>query len=590
MKKILLTTLSMNLLATTLFATSVRDVVVRTLDSNSDILSEKFNKEAYKKYVDEEKGDYYPTLDLDSYLEKSTTRYNRDDEPNDPSTASKDGWNSALKLEQVLYDGGTTPSEVEGFRHRYNSNKFRSDRRVSEITRTSIDSYINLVKYQELMNSSENNIKVHDSYLIIAQDKEKISGEILESYQVNSKKHSVTDTFLSQKLEKTAAYNKFVEFTNQEITGNICRPIINENLIPKTMQIAIEEAVQNNTKILEAIEDIKEQRENIVQANAANLPSLKFQWQKSWDDDLSEEENGREDIDRLRLILSWNLYEGGKTKISKDREKLFLFEKQKILDNVTNEVIQEVKTSYTNYFDLKIKIENMKKFVDDNKNIKDVYLKQLEDGTRTFIDILNAEAEYFRSDIDRIEQEFELYSIYYDLLSHRNILIDSILMSNNQVCKKFIPHEYKGIKDNTKAIGNTPVDIDVLKELGEDIDDTDLKINNLINGIDVEDKNKKEDKKIEEEVLPSGKYTIHLSTLDENDDYLRFISKHNLDSDKVYKYNLNNNIKVIYGSYNTLEEASTVINKLDEELIDEGVYVDSLEKHRKILEKLKTIN
>lgn len=586
MKKFLLGTISINLIASSLFATSLRDVVVKTLDTNSDILSEKFNKEAFRKYIDEEKGDYYPTLDVDSYLEKSTTVKNRDDQPTDPSKASKDGWNSALRLEQVLYDGGRTPSQVEEFKHKFYSNKYRSDRRVEEIIRSSTDSYLDLVKYQELMGISEKNIEVHDSYLLTAQEKEKLSGEILESYQVNSKKHLSIDKYLDQKLQKTRSYNKFVEVTNQEIVGDICRPVINESYIPKTIEIAVEESVQKSSKILEVIEQIKEQRENIIQANSANLPNLRFQWQKSWDDDLAEPENGRQDIDRLRLIVSWNLYEGGKTTIAKDREILFLKEQQKRLDSVINQVKQEAKSSYLNYFDTKAKIENIKKFSNDNKNIKNIYLKQLEDGTRTFIDILNAEAEYFKSELDRIDQEFQLYGHYYDLLTHRDMLSDAILSSNNQVCGKFVPVEYDNKMKKNKTKKETKIDSGVMKELGESTKQTDLEINQLIN-VTPKEEPKKE---VAPEILPSGNYTINIATLNENDDFLTFVEQFNLDKTKVYKYNLNNNIKVLYGNFDSLKDASSVINTLEQKIIDKGVFVESLEKHRKVLEKLKTIN
>lgn len=436
MKKIVLSSILIGLI-TYCQATTLKEVVEKTLDNNADILSEKFNKEAFKKYYDEEKGDYYPTLDFTGYAEDSRTRSDRDNVPTDPSTASKDGTNITLQLEQVLYDGGRTPSEVEEYRHRYNANKFRSDRRVEEIVRESIDSYMSLVKSQELIDISKNSINLHDDYLKIAKEKEEISGEILESHQVNSKKHYVTDRLHEQNITKTQANTNFEKLTSQKIKGNICKPNIDEKLIPNTIEKAVEDAVRNNPKILEAMEKVKEQRENLVQADAAFLPTLKFQWQTSWDNDLAYPENGRQDISRLRLIVDWNIFEGGKNLIAREREKLFLQEQQKILDNTTKEVIQEITSSYQNYFENKAKLENIKKYVNENKNIKDVYVKQLEDGTRTFIDILNAESEYFRSQLDAVDQEFEVYNLYFDLLMQRNILTDSILMSPKQECSEF---------------------------------------------------------------------------------------------------------------------------------------------------------
>lgn len=615
----------LSLIATSyLNATTLKETVLNVLDSNADILSEKFNKEAYKKYIDEEKADYLPTLDLDAFVEDSKTTLNRDNQVNDPTTAKKDGWNAVLRFEQVLYDGGRTPSEVEEFRHSYIANKYRSDRRVEEIVRSAVDNYLDLVKYQELIDISTHSVKVHSDYLVIAQEKEEISGEVLESYQVNSKKHFVIDRLLEQKIDNTNALNTYEQLTSQELTGNICRPIINESLIPKTLEKTIEETIRTNTKILEAISKVKEQRENYIQSNATNLPSLRFQWQMTWDDDISEAENGREDINRVRLILAWNLYEGGKTKIAKQKEELFLKEQQKVLDNTIKEVISEVKTSYINYYNKKAKVENIKKYVQDNKNIIDVYLKQLEDGTRTFIDILNAESEHFRSQIDAIEEEYELFAIYYDLLMQRNILAYSIVNSQNQTCSTFesISKKAKKIKDKQKN-KDEKLDSDLLDLLDNGLSEEeplknvdskensanlDEEINNLIfeqapsayvenpvqstdlqldESLEIEKKN---NELIENSPIPQGNYTISITTLKNDEDIQTFMNKMNLDEKKIVLYNTNSGTKVLYGSYDSSNEALGDMSKFSLELLNKNVYIDKLEKHRIIFKKYKTVN
>lgn len=618
MKKIVLSSILIGLI-TYCQATSLKEVVEKTLDNNADILSEKFNKEAFKKYYDEEKGDYYPTLDLTGYAEDSKTRSDRDIPPAgtiDPSTASKDGTNVSLQLEQVLYDGGRTPSEVEEFRHRYNANKFRSDRRVEEIVRESIDSYMSLVKSQELIDISKNSINLHDDYLKIAKEKEEISGEILESHQVNSKKHYVKDRLHEQNIARTQANTNFEKLTSQKIKGNICKPIINEKLIPNSLQKAIEDAVRSNSKILEAMEKIKEQRENLVQADAAFLPTLRFQWQTSWDNDLAYPENGKQDISRLRLIVDWNIFEGGKNMIAREREKLFLQEQQKILDNTTQEVIQEITSSYQNYFENKAKLENIKKYVDENRNIKDVYVKQLEDGTRTFIDILNAESEYFKSQLDAIDQEFEVYKLYFDLLMQRNMLTDSILMSQKQECSEFKSiTPAKNINKQKKE--KQAIDAGVLSVLGEGTPapqgnnsskptNIDSQINDILNdkyvpqpeqngnilnesnNTNIPNTPKQEDKLLSK--LPKGNYTIQIAELGKDEDISRFIEKMKLDKEQIYTYNKAKTVQILYGSFDSMEDATNTINNLSQKVIENGAYINSVKKHTNILQKFKTLN
>ena len=100
-------------------ATSLRNSVEDTLNSNPSIIAEHLNRDAYKLYVQQEEADYLPTLNLDAYFEQSRTENTPDDGVNE-GWSTTDGWNSILKLEQVLYDGGLTPSQVLEFKYKYN--------------------------------------------------------------------------------------------------------------------------------------------------------------------------------------------------------------------------------------------------------------------------------------------------------------------------------------------------------------------------------------------------------------------------------------------------------------------------------------
>lgn len=593
MNKYIMSIAASAILTSSLYATSLKDVVEQTMTTNPDVLSEKFNKDAYKKYVDEEKGDYYPTIDISGYLENSKTRSERDNDPNDPTTDKKNGYNTTLSIEQIIYDGGRTPSEVEEYRHKYYGNKYRSTQRVEEIVRGAIDSYMDLVMYQELINLSENNLKLHDDYLVIAREKESISGEIIESYEVNSKKHYITDRYLEQRQLQDEAENKYNRYTQTPTDGKVCRPDIDESLIPDSVEKMINIANIKNYQILEQIEAIKEQRENIEQAKANSLPTLRFQWQSVWDNDLEYEENGRQDIHRVRLLLDWNLFEGGKTYHATQRERLFLQEQQKVLDNLVNQVDEEITTAYNAYFIAKQRVENLRKYVVDNTNIRDVYLKQLQDGTRTFIDILDAESDLYNSQVSKIQQEMNLYSKYFDLLEKSGILTEAIIRSQNQICQAYIPKKYVNpMKQNKANVAEDKLDSDVIKELGvEPTKNLDEQINKLINTNSVPSEEKIE-KKPTSMLLPNGKYTINLATLDnKKNDIDSFKQKYHLAKDKsVYTYNTNQGTRILYGSYDSLDKANSAIENLGKKGINLNAYVDFMDKHKKLLEQFKSIN
>ncbi len=54
-------------------AASLKDSVEKVLSSNPEVIAEKKNKNAFKKYTDERESKYLPRLDIDGRLEKSNS-------------------------------------------------------------------------------------------------------------------------------------------------------------------------------------------------------------------------------------------------------------------------------------------------------------------------------------------------------------------------------------------------------------------------------------------------------------------------------------------------------------------------------------
>ncbi len=621
------------LMVVSLQATSLRDSIEDTLNNNPSVIASYINRDAYLKYVEQERGDYLPTLDLDAFAEKSKTHNQPDEEPPTRGWSDKDGWNVTLKFAYVLYDGGLTPAQVGEYQHRYNANKFKSIYDVEGTIFDTITTYLDLVEAQELLALAQDNIQVHEKYLDVAKEKEEISGEVLETYQVNSKYHSVLDRYLEQERDQYSAKSLYKKLSGKKLNGEICRPVIDDSYIPKSAKEAVEIGLRRSFKVNEQIETIKEQREKIAEERAGFLPTIKFEIQGQWDDDLELPENGREDIYRGRVYLNWNLFNGGKTIAATEKEKLFLKEEQKKLDDITAEVVDEINVAYYAYFNAKKRVDNLIKYVDDNYNILMVYKKQLADGTRTFIDILNAESELYRSDIDKINQDRDLMEAYYDLLNKMSMLSDVILRQPKQVCPKYVFTARK--RDFVDANSDTSVSDD-LKELF--LDENPIE---TIQGIDVDNRldkiyNQGVEKSVDSQLetkpvlkneqntdvttgdatvleptttkvqknieapqnVPlqsttnaSKKYVLNITTLNSTEEVQKFIAKHGLeDKASHYKFSTNGEkIKVIYGGFETFQEAKDALFLIPKE-IQNTVYIDNMQKHIDLKEKYKEFN
>lgn len=425
------------LVVSNLQATSLKDAVEDTLNNNPSIEVSNINTEAFLKYVEQEEGDYLPTIDLDGYLEKSKTYNDPDNSLVTKGWSDKKGANLALQLSYILYDGGLSSAQVGESQHKYNANKFKNINDTENTILETINVYIDLVELQDFLALTQDNINIHEKYLNVAKEKEEVSGEVLETYQVLSKYHTILDKYLVESKEQHRAKHLYKELVGKELSGNICRPAVNEEYIPSNVKEAVEIGLQRSFRINEQLETIKAQRKKIAIEQAGYLPTIKFELQGQWDKDLELANNGKQDIYRGRIYLNWNLFDGGKTLSTTGREKLFLKEEQKKLDAITTKIVEEINIAYYRYFNTKTRIENLSKQVKANYNILKVYHNLLQDGTKQFIDILNAESELYRSDIDLVEQEQELYRAYYDLLNKLSMLSDVVINEPSQVCEKY---------------------------------------------------------------------------------------------------------------------------------------------------------
>ncbi len=418
--------LSMSLVAQSA-AQTLQFVAKETLINNPEIQALRKNTKANRQYVDEEQGKYLPTLSLDTYFEEKKTL-------REGTTTRQDGVNTQLKLEQTLFDGGLTSARVSEADHNYQSNRIKNVEKIETILQETIDAYLNVVKNEELTLLSKNNLAIHEDYLITAQQSEDVSGDSLDRMQVESKLFSAKAKYVKLQDDSNKAKANLVKYYGKPLDGLICRPNVNNGAVGSDLDRLIADAVAVNYTILESLEGIKAQRSVLSQEQSRFFPTIKARLLREIDDGVDQKDVKKTE-DTVRLSLSYNIFNGFQDRAIYERERLFLQESQKKLDNVVDTVKEEVKINFSKFKTSKERINFLKEYLAKNKNILQVYLEQFEGGTRSFIDILNHEAEIFRAKTELVEEEFTYYSSYYALLALQSRLSETVLSSKNQICK-----------------------------------------------------------------------------------------------------------------------------------------------------------
>lgn len=591
------------LASTSLHALSLKESVQRVLEKNPEVIAEKKNKDAFKYYIDEREGNFYPRIDIDGRIEQSNSdkQYDKTSANNDGSD-QEDGYNFGIALNQILYDGDLTPSQVREAKHNDLANKYRTNRNIENVIFETINAYTGLVQYRELLGLTQVMISTNEENLSIAKEKEAISGEILETYQVESKLSFVKEKYLEERDIKSSRNSTFKRYVGLESDGKECRPTLEEKNIPLTLQETVRRAVLNNYEILEQIERVKAQREKIAQADAAFLPTLNLELKAITDNDLSLNEEGVENQAFGRVTLAWNLYNGDGDHAVSKQEDMFLAEQKERLDSITKKIVEEVKVTYQRFKKNKERIEILKKYVYANENIVEVYKSEFQSGTRTFVDILDAQTVLYEAEKSLVNREFELYSNYYTLLNSLSTLTKTVLESDVKECinteietkkvKKEMPQEDKEVSAELSALLGDDVSTEVKEEVEEaelkeslEEETNDVESNNLLEDSSMETSNSEEPAFLN---TSSKNYTINIATTNGLSQAKNYISDKGLDTESSFTYEFGpemKSAKVLYGIFTSIKEAKSALQNLPESVKAGRPYIDNVDKHQKLYAK-----
>ena len=585
------------LASSSLQAISLKEGVQKVLSTNPEVIAEKNNQEAFKKYIDERKANYLPRVDVDGRLEKSNSEKNYyPTSPNKDGSSQEDGYDFGIAVNQMLYDGNLTPSQVAEARYNDSANKYRTEKNIDNIVYETITAYKSLLQYNEMLDLTKDMIKTNEENLQIAKEKESISGEVLETYQVDSKLSFVKEKYLEENDLKSSKISTFKRYVGVEPSGNECRPKMDLSKIPNNLQQIIELAVLKNNEIQQQIETIKSQREKIAQADSKFLPNLSLELKALTDKDLALNEEGKENQAYGRINLTWNLYNGGGDHAVSKQEELFLAEEKQRLDAITNKIVESIKVNYQRFLKNQERIAVLKDYVVANENIVEVYKSEFESGTRTFVDILDAQTVLYEAKKSLVSREYDLYTNYYDILNTLSILTSTVLESDSgcaddRALTKINPEQKKASFNNSSKPQTT-----VSSELGALFGDEKVvakeekKAVAPLKTVKEEKVTKTETKSENSSFLeaPADYYTINITTTNGEEAAKNYVSSNTLDASNAYIYQFGADMKsakVIYGTFKSFKEASDAMDKLPSSVIANKPYVDNISKHQKLYAK-----
>ena len=369
-------------------STDLVDAVSRAIETNPEVRASWHQFLASGHDTDSAFGGYLPSVDANARYGLEHRNYGPVDE--------FDGYDGQISLTQMLYDGFQTSSSVQRLEEEQLVAYYEL---LSSIENTSLEAlraYLDVQRQRELLELAQNNLDAHqevfdqvsqsaEAGVARAADLEQISGRL-------SLAESNLVVVASNLHDVKARYLRIIGTTPAANLGEV---ELGSDLVPVSVQEALEIAYEGNPDFRAAHRDILAAEANVEENRSGYHPRLNFvasYGHRSYDDlgfDNSETDG------RVGLELSMNLYRGGS-----DRAQVrSAFERVNVAkglrDKACVDIRQELQIAFNNVGNLEGQIPILNNHRLSSARVRTAYKDQFDIGERTLLDVLDAENEYF---------------------------------------------------------------------------------------------------------------------------------------------------------------------------------------------------
>lgn len=372
--------------------------VFEALNTNPEILIQKAEQDASNHKITQAFGGYLPSLDLKAGAGKEYVKqaYSQNSLASIDTRGSenKTRYDPSITLNQKIFDGLETPYNIKkSHKEFYQSTKNLEEAQIL-IAFNAMDKYIAVRRFERLVKLAKDNVKTHES--ILAKIRKLVKGGKAtagDEKNVQSRLYDAKAAVGDIQGDLDTAYANFKEVIGAE-AFKLVAPRFDDSLIPKTVQEAVKTSLTMNRSVIvaRATEDVA--RIDFDKTISPFLPSVDFQLQARRDFDVGGKSGISTNVTG-QFIGTFNVFNGGRD-IGKRRElrakmRSAKYSKRKEMRRAE----KEVRVSYAELISARVQSKALRGAVQSKQSVRNIYMKQFDAGTRSFIDILDASHEFF---------------------------------------------------------------------------------------------------------------------------------------------------------------------------------------------------
>lgn len=330
---------------------------------------------------------------------------------------------AGLRVEQILFDGGSRRNELKRQASRTDGAAFRVEERAQFVALQVSRQYLDYLLQQRIVAASEDNISFHERLVgDLREGVTKGSISIADQQQAEERQQAARArlTEAAQDMVNTGA--SFRTLTGLDLVDGAMLPPSLAASIPGSLEESIAMARQQNPRVREAQADLDAARAMVRKAKADIAPTVSLEGNARIGDDIDGFRDETNDL-QVGLVLRWDVFDGGinHAKIQemyrRERETHFR------LDQMVREAEEDVRVAW-NAWDSQGKLV---KELDVQSTVSDELLRsyraQFNVGRRSLLDVLDAQNTRYNVQVRAETARFAQFFAEFKLLAAQNALL-----------------------------------------------------------------------------------------------------------------------------------------------------------------------
>ena len=421
-------------------AETLEEALAYTYVANPALTAQRsYTRSVYEKIIQNRSG-YLPVLSAGAqagyaYNDVDTgeilTTYETDSKPY--------GFN--VSAVQPIFSGFSTVASVKTAESLFKTEMLNLRSAEQGVLLDAVSAYTAVIRDTAVLKLNQNNEAVLARQLEYTRDKFRV-GELTKTdvAQAEARYAGAIAARINAEGELKVSYASY-EKTIGKVPESIYEPEIPTSVLPQTLESALELA-QNNPSLLAAQQNERRAQSALDVAKSGHYPNLDLvaQYEDGHADDLKEKEAS------VMLVLNVPLYQGGNV-AAKVRESKHLAGQARLnVDTVRRDIVRQTTQAWENYASASASLSSLEEQVRAAALALEGVKYEEEAGTRTILDVLNAEQELLDAKVEVVSAKKKQIEASYALLAATGKMTPKDLgldLSKYQKRSKTTPQENK---------------------------------------------------------------------------------------------------------------------------------------------------